>query len=393
MVVSTDPQRPVIGWLVDPLLDQDESGVECISNAPPNKWQWRADDYRVQEEIEDGREDSIERSGNREREGAVEDEREAGSTVSTLTDKKKKSIFRKLTRKIRLKRVSSTDAVMSQEASMSNEMEEKESSRIMAMRNTPVLPSMIHLQRVSSRDSVECVLADVFMLPSSSSNLTEEGEFSNNGSMTSTGTVVIDEQAQQVDFSHIQALPPCNIQVPTEGAVECLLSEKDASSLPSTSSSILTAQDSGSDDEQRMEDLKLMMWEGDGPAEHCSDSSTSASEQTSQYSDRNSDRDLITNLSLMLLEISADDDDDEEESESSEQGDDVDSVQTHELMNQQEVDDDLFCANLPIFCFNCHAEDQDNDDKDVRVLIQPSSSTYRCSSVDDSSLSAGSQCS
>lgn len=240
-MVVTVASPPVLGWLVDPSLEQEEAGVECspLWTARANKWQWRANDLMEE------REDMADRS-------SMDDERDFGSNNSNKNNKK--SIFRKIKSKMTLNRVSSTDAVSPNEEP--------------TCKSASIMPSMIHLQRSSSRDSVECVLADVFLLPSSSSS--DDDDFSNASSPTrpttrddddssnassmsptTTEAVVIDEHALELDFCHV----PCNIQVPTKQAVECFLADGDAPSLPSTTSSIQTAQDSASDDGQRLLDL------------------------------------------------------------------------------------------------------------------------------------------
>lgn len=243
---STPSSHPLLGWLVDPSLESEEAGIELGACAPRNKWQWRATDMLIAEERE-------ELGGH---EGMIEGRDDAGSPLATSS--KKRSIFRK--RRAHeggkaIKQVSSTDAVTQEDFPNS------------------MMPSMIHIQRESSRDSVECVLTDVFLIPNASSDLTAEYEqdaddcgVSNQGSidsMTTVDTVVIDEQALEVDMSHL----PCNIKVPTknEQDVECVLASKgsNAGSILSATSSLMTAQDSGSDDDLRMADLDDMMESGD----------------------------------------------------------------------------------------------------------------------------------
>lgn len=228
MVATTTDSPPLLGWLVDPSLEQQEAGLECAIQQK-HKWQWRADDFlEVRQEV-------MKRSTNEQRED-LEDVRVSGPS-------NKNNIFRKLKQKLPgaagLKKVSSVDAVTDEDATND-------------YNTTSLMPSMIHLQRTSSRESVECVLADVFHLPSSSSTLTdEEDQFcSSNDSATTIETVVIDEEGLETEYRRI----PLNICLSNENAVECIVER--SNSLPSTTSSIMTAHDS-SDDEQRMADLEF----------------------------------------------------------------------------------------------------------------------------------------
>jgi len=212
---------PVLGWLVDPSLELQEAGVECAWK-PHNKWQWRADDIHLAER----REDAVERSYNN-RHAGIEEKRDPGSTSH------KQSIFRKLKHKMHVTKVSSTDAVTDEAPSNFK---------------TSIVPAMIHVQRVSSIDSVECVLADVFMLPTASSTLTEDDEFSDD-SGTTLETVVIDEEALETEYNHGVS---CKIKAPTKDTFECILAANP--SIPSISSSTMMTIDS-SDDEERLADL------------------------------------------------------------------------------------------------------------------------------------------
>ena len=92
---------------------------------------------------------------------------------------------------------------------------------------------------------MECVLADVFMLPTSSSTLTEDEQ-----SITTVDAVVIDEQQLEAEYRHV----PCNIQVPIEQVIECMLANDTPNDVMSTSSSLMTANDS-SDADERIADL------------------------------------------------------------------------------------------------------------------------------------------
>mmetsp|Transcript_17487 Transcript_17487/g.31616 ORF Transcript_17487/g.31616 Transcript_17487/m.31616 type:complete len:328 (+) Transcript_17487:252-1235(+) len=217
MVATTSP--PIVGWLVDPSLEQQESGFECAIQQSPQKWQWRADHF-----LEGGRQHVMKPSTRT---------NDQGENLN------KKNIFRKLKHKLPgVKQVSSVDAVTDEDATND-------------YNDTSYIPSMIHLQRVSSRESVECVLADVFHLPSSSSTLTDEEEFcSSNDSATTVETVVMDKEDLDIEYG----LVPISVCVPTERAVECIMER--SNSLPSATSSVVTACDS-SDDEQRMADLQV----------------------------------------------------------------------------------------------------------------------------------------
>lgn len=204
--------------------------MECAIQQK-HKWQWRADDF-----LGEGRQDIMKSSATEQRE-QMEDERDLGSSH-------KKNIFRKLKHKLPgggggLQQVSSVDAVTDEDATND-------------YNTTHIMPSMVHLQRASSRESVECVLADVFHLPSSSSSLTDEDDqfCSSNDSATTVETVVIDEKGLETEYIRI----PLNVCVSNERAVECVMER--SNSLPSTTSSIMTAHDS-SDDAERMADLEL----------------------------------------------------------------------------------------------------------------------------------------
>jgi hypothetical protein len=219
VATTTSPPPPIVlGWLVDPSLEQQESGFECAVQQTTQKWQWRADHF-----LEGGRQHHVMKRSNN---------NDQGENLN------KKNIFRKLKHKLpRVKQVSSVDAVTDEDATND-------------YNDTSYIPSMIHLQRASSRESVECVLADVFHLPSSSSTLTEEEEFcSSNDSATTVETVVMDKEDLDIDYG----LVPLSVCVPTEHAVECIMER--SNSLPSATSSVVTACDS-SDDEQRMADLQ-----------------------------------------------------------------------------------------------------------------------------------------
>ena len=196
MVATTTDSPPILGWLVDPSLEQQEAGLECAIQQK-HKWQWRADDFL------EVRQDVMKRSANERRED-FEDVRDSGPS-------NKNNIFRKLKHKLPgaagLKKVSSVDAVTDEDATND-------------YNTTSLMPSMIHLQRTSSRESVECVLADVFHLPSSSSTLTdEEDQFcSSNDSATTVETVVIDEEGLETEYRCI----PLNICLSNEHAIECI---------------------------------------------------------------------------------------------------------------------------------------------------------------------------